>query len=470
MTKNQQIAFSSLADMARGLQEKEYSSVELTRVFLDRIARLNDKVHAYTSVYEESALLQAQAADLQRQSGLPLPPLHGLPIAVKDLCEISGQITTAGSLAWKARRSSITSTVVERLQAAGMVMLGKTHMVEFAFGAWGTNPLMGTPRNPWDMTEHHRAPGGSSSGSGVAVAAGLAPAAIGSDTGGSIRAPAAFNGLTGLKTTHGLISLYGTVPLSASLDTIGPMTHTAEDAALLTHVLAGPDWRDPNTLNRPNFAFKRNEPVSARHLRIAVMQPEQYPWPVADDVHAATQEAMRVFQSLGATIEHVNVPFDFAELMRNNGALIAAEAYHVHADYIEDVNLPIGPWVRKRVLSGKVVDANAYLAIMAHRQEAIARFNNWMQSYDLLLTPTLPFVACPLEEIDEEITPLGAFNRAVNYLDTCAISLPGGFSERGLPIGIQLVSKPWQESLLLQTGQAFQNVTDWHRRKPPGLQ
>ena len=329
---------------------------------------------------------------------------------------------------------------------------------------------MGTPRNPWDMTEHHRAPGGSSSGSGVAVAAGLAPAAIGSDTGGSIRAPAAFNGLTGLKTTHGLISLYGTVPLSASLDTIGPMTHTAEDAALLTQVLAGPDWRDPNTLHRPIFAFKRNEPVSARHLRIAVMQPEQYPWPVADDVHAATQEAMRVFQSLGATIEHVNVPFDFAELMRNNGALFAAEAYHVHADYIEDANLPIGPWVRKRILSGRAVDANAYLAIMAHRQEAIARFNNWMQAYDLLLTPTLPFVACPLEEIDEEITPLGAFNRAVNYLDTCAISLPGGFSERGLPIGIQLVSKPWQESLLLQTGQAFQNVTDWHRRKPPGLQ
>lgn len=469
MTHIQQVAFSTLADMARGLQEQEFSSVELTRTFLDRIGRFNEELNAYASVYEESALLQAQAADLQRRSGMPVPPLHGLPIAVKDLCEIGGHITTAGSHAWQARRSTITSTVVERLQAAGMIILGKTHMVEFAFGGWGTNPLMGTPRNPWDMTGHHRAPGGSSSGSGVAVAAGLAPAAIGSDTGGSVRVPAAFNGLTGLKTTHGLISLYGTIPLSPSLDSIGPMTRTARDAALLTAALAGPDPRDPNTLARPGLALDSAQSLSVRHLRIAIMRPEQYPWAVSTEVQAATDEAVRVFRSLGASAEYVDMPFDFAELMRHNGALIAAEAHHVHADYIEDMALPVGPWVRRRILGGKAVDATGYQAILSHRRQTIAAFKNWMQPYDLLLTPTLPFVACPVDEIDENITPVGAFNRAINYVDTCAISLPAGFSASGLPIGIQLVAKPWQESLLLQAGEAFQQVTDWHRRTPPDL-
>ncbi|MBC7501624.1 MAG: amidase, partial [Herminiimonas sp.] len=310
MAIHQQIAFSSLADLARGLQQADFTSVELTGVYLDRIARLDPRLHAYVGVYAESALLQAQAADLQRRSGLPVSPLHGLPIAVKDLCEIEGQVTTCGSQAWSARRSATTSTVVERLLAAGMIILGKTHMVEFAFGGWGTNPLMGTPRNPWDMRGQHRAPGGSSSGSGVAVAGGLAPAAIGSDTGGSIRAPAAFNGLTGLKTTHGLISLHGTIALSPSLDTIGPMTRTAEDAGLLTAALAGPDLRDDGTFQRPLFHFDRSL-ASVRGVRIAVMRPAQYPLPVSDDIARATNNAVSTLRTLGAIVTEIDLPFDF---------------------------------------------------------------------------------------------------------------------------------------------------------------
>lgn len=469
MTQNDGIAFSSLADLAVGLKAKQYSSVELTQIYLERIARFNSRLNAYVNVDEEAAMLQAQAADLQRRSGLPVPELHGIPVAVKDLCEIAGHITTAGSLAWSTRRSTTTAAVVERLQAAGMVILGKTHMVEFAFGGWGTNQAMGTPRNPWDMLGSHRCPGGSSSGSGVAVAAGLAPLAIGSDTGGSVRAPAAFNGLTGLKTTHGLISLYGTVPLSASLDTIGPLTRTAYDAALVTELLAGPDRRDPNTLNRPLFAWDKNHPVSARDLTIAVMEQEQYPWPVSPEVQNATDEAVRVFESLGAHVQYRKMPVDFAELMRLNGALIAAESHHVHAGYIDDEALPIGYWARERIRGGKAISAAAYLDILAHRRRAIDAFQRWMRPYDLLLTPSLPFTACPVEEIDETVTPAGAFNRAINYLDTCAVSLPAGFSVDGLPIGVQLISKPWHENVLLQAGQAFQEVTDWHRRTPSGL-
>ena len=467
---DQEISFAPLSELARGLRENEFTSVELTRLFLDRIARFDSQLHAYASVYAQSALLQAQAADLQRRAGMPLPALHGLPIAIKDLCEISGQITSAGSSLWQQRRSTTTSTVVERLLAAGMILLGKTNMVEFAFGGWGTNPHLGTPRNPWDMRTH-RVPGGSSSGSGVAVAAALAPAAIGSDTGGSVRIPAAFNGLTGLKTTQGLISLHGNVVLSSSLDTIGPMTRTALDAGMLTAAIAGADMRDPRTLQRAWFESPASvaTPASVRGLRIAVMPEAQYPWPVSPAVQAVTAQTVHTFAALGAQIETVVLPFDFAEMMRNNGAIIAAEAYAQHAAYIDDPALPIGGAVRQRMQGGKTVDARHYLSMLAQRRAAMCAFNAWMQAFDLLLTPSLPFEACPLSEVDETQTPAAAFNRAANYLDTCAISLPAGFSQNGLPIGVQLIAKPWHEQLLLQAGQAFQQETDWHRRRPEGL-
>lgn len=492
MVQPQQIAYSTLTELAASLKEGRVTSVELTRLYLDRIARHDPALHSYVSVYRTSALLQAEAADLQRQAGLPLPPLHGLPIAIKDLCDIDGLITTAGSCAWRERRSSVTSTVVDKLLAAGMIVLGKTQMVEFAFGAWGVNPLMGTPRNPWDMNAAHRIPGGSSSGSAVAVAGGLAPAAIGSDTGGSVRAPAAFNGLTGLKTTHGLISLHGTVALSATLDTIGPITRSAEDCALLLQALAGPDLRDANTLARPAYQHVQHtlaQPASVAHWRIAVLKPEQYPWPVTPEVQAATDAAIAVFSALGASVELVDLPFDFARMMVNIGALIAAEAYQLHAAIVHDDAQPFGPWVRKRILGGQAIDANRYLTILAERRLAIASFKEWMQSWDLLLTPSLPFVACPLDQVDEEQTPVGAFCRAINYLDACAITLPAGFSggsssgstsessaqssaqssAPALPIGVQLIAPAWQESRLLQAGCAFQQATNWHLQHPSGL-
>ncbi len=464
------IAFSSLTEIADGLERREFTSVEVTRLFLDRIDRLDGKAHSYVAVYGESALLQAQAADLQRRSGLPLAPLHGLPIAVKDLCEIAGKITTAGSAAWKTRRSKVTSAVVERLLNAGMVLLGKTHTAEFAYSGWGINPLMGTPRNPWDWNGEHRVPGGSSNGSAVAVAAGLAPAAIGTDTGGSVRIPAAFNGLTGLKTTCGLISAYGTLPLSMSLDSVGPLTHTAEDAALLTAALAGFDVRDRSTHKRPQYAIDPMLAPPVLGLRIAVMPPTQSPVPVHEDVQAAMDEAVRVLQSLGAHAETVEVPLDFAAMSRHNGAIIAAEVYHFHGAYIEDVTLPIGDAIRQRVLKGRAISAEAHLATLAHRRQTIAAFDEWMRAYDLLVTPSLPFAAGALKDIDENLTTPMTFTRAVNYLDACAISLPAGFSRDGMPIGMQLVARPWQENLLLRTAQSYQNVTDWHRRIPVGLQ
>lgn len=467
MSKN--LAFSSLTELMDGLQRGDFSSVDLTQLYLERIARHNEKAHAYIDVYAHSAVLQAQAADLQRRSGLPLPPLHGLPVALKDLAEIAGQITTAGSQVWKTRLSKVTSAVYERLQAAGMIVLGKTHMVEFALGGWGTNMHMGAPRNPWDWDGHHRVAGGSSSGSGVAVAAGLAPAAIGSDTGGSVRIPAGFNGLTGLKTTQGLISMYGHMSMSASLDTVGTLTRSAHDAALLTQALAGFDRRDATTHRTTQYTIEANPETWMPSLRVAVMQPDQYPAPVSSDVQAATDAAVRVLTSLGAHVEAVQVPWNFAELFQHWSAIAATEAYHVHAAYIDQTGPAFDSWVQQRIVKGKSISAEAYLAALENRREAIARFMEWMQRFDVLLTPTLPAVACPLDEVDEETSP-AVFTRTVNYLDTCALSLPAGFSQDGLPMGVQLIAKPWHENLLLGVGRAFQSATDWHLRVPPGLQ
>ena len=321
------------------------------------------------SVDADSTLRLAEAADARRRAGYGLlGPLDGVPVAIKDLCDIEGQIATAGSQAWRQRRGTTTSTAVARLLAGGMVPLGKLHMVEFAFGGWGTNPVMGTPRNPWDL-KHARIPGGSSSGSGVAVAAGLAPAALGSDTGGSVRIPAALNGVTGLKTTRGLISLHGAVPLSGTLDSIGPLTRDVRDALLLTQAMAGADPRDPLTQGVPAFQMP-GTPAGARPLRgmrIAMMPPAQYPIEVDGAVLAALDDARRALIELGAEVCETPFPFDFHDMMLRNGVIIAAEAYALHREYIEDASLPFGKHVRARVLAGKATGAADYvLALQAH--------------------------------------------------------------------------------------------------------
>ncbi|EFF77479.1 amidase [Achromobacter piechaudii] len=463
-----EIAFATLGELADGLAEGRYSSVELTQHFLDRIAQANPALGAYVSVDSDGALRLAEAADARRRAGYGLlSPLDGVPVAVKDLCDIQGQTTTAGSQAWRERRSSVTATAVTRLLDAGMVILGKTHMVEFAFGGWGTNPLMGTPRNPWDL-QAPRIPGGSSSGSGVVVAAGLAPAALGSDTGGSVRIPAALNGVTGLKTTRGLISLHGAVALSTTLDSIGPLTRDTRDAMLLTALMAGADPQDPLTQNQP--AFQLREPGTSaqplRGVRIALMPPSQHPISVEADALTALDAARRVLIDLGADVAETPFPFDFHEMMLRNGQIIAAEAYALHRDYIEDPAQPIGQYVRARVLSGKGVSAADYIAALHAHAQARQAWLAWMRDIDAVLTPCAPFGARLLADVDEAATPLAAFTRAGNYVNASGLALPAGFTASGLPLGIQLLGKPNAEGTLGMIGMAFQAVTDWHRRHP----
>ena len=341
------LPWQTLTALAQRLARSEISSRELVAACLASIDARDGKLHAFVDVWRDDALAQADALDRERRAGGVRGPLHGLPIALKDLLHIEGRQTTAGSKSWLGRRSDHTATAATRLVAAGMIPLGKTHMVEFAFGGWGRNQPMGAPWNPWDM-DTHRVAGGSSSGSAVAVAAGLAPAAIGSDTGGSIRIPAALCGLTGLKPTYGLVSLHGAVPLSSTLDSLGPLAHSADDAALLVAAMAGADPRDAATQNAPtvDFATALRAGFGLRGVRITALSPERFPACTLPDVARATSDAQAVLADLGATVTVEDVPLDFDDLMRANGLIIAAEAWALHRAYIEDVSLDIDPWVR----------------------------------------------------------------------------------------------------------------------------
>jgi len=461
------LPFLPLSELSRMLARSETSSRAIVDACLARIDAFDPHLHAFVEVYRDDALAAADAADRDRQAGSAPGPLAGLPIALKDLFHIEGRQTTAGSKSWLGRISDHTATAVERLGAAGMIPLGKTHMVEFAFGGWGRNQPMGAPWNPWDNATH-RVAGGSSSGSAVAVAGGLCPAAIGSDTGGSIRIPAALCGLTGLKPTYGRVSLYGAVPLSGTLDSIGPLARTVEDAARLTAAMSGPDPRDPATLVAPHGDLEAALAGAAdiRGMRITALAPEAFPAYTLPEVIHAYDTAIIALRELGARVDAAPFPLDFEDMMVRNGRIIATEAYALHRAYIEDPSLDIDPWVRRRVLGGKGVSAADYIELLALRRRAMAEFAHWMRDRDALLTPTLPITATPLADVDEALTPLATWTRTANYLGACALSLPAGFSAAGLPIGVQVTGAAFADATLVRIGRAFQQATDWHLRRP----
>jgi len=460
------IAEMTLVELAAGLKARRFSSREVTDTFLARIEKADGKLHSYVEVYTKEARALADAADIARGAGLPLPALHGLPIAIKDLCDIAGRVGTGGSKMLEKRVASETSATVERLLAAGMVPLGKTHMVEFAFGGWGTNPLMGAPWNPWDL-KTHRTPGGSSSGTGVAVAARLAPAGIGSDTGGSVRIPAAFNGLVGLKVTFGRIGLSGTMLLSWTLDSIGPMARSVEDCALLTQALVGPDPRDPTTLGQPldDFVSAANSTSGIAGMRIALPDTSQLPAFMHADVVANWQKSAKTLEALGARIETVTFPDGFFDPSIAAGSIVSAEAYSLHRAYIEDESTAIGPHVRQRTRSAKTYATGQYAEELRRLAMRRAAFNRWFAPYDAMLLPTVAVPGLDVATHDEMGPIPGYLTRPGNYLGLCGMAMPSGFSA-GLPTGVQILGKPYAETTVLRAGKAFQDATDFHKAKP----
>jgi aspartyl-tRNA(Asn)/glutamyl-tRNA(Gln) amidotransferase subunit A len=440
------------------------SPVELVEAALARIGAADAKLHAFVEVYAAEARLAAEAADKAIRSGHAIGPLHGIPIALKDLIEIEGRATTGGSQVWRDRQSTYTATLAQRLIAAGLIVIGKTHTVEFAMGGWGTNQHRGTPWNAWDPAVA-RTPGGSSSGSGVAVAAGFAPWAVGTDTGGSVRLPASWCGLTGLKTTIGRISTYGILPLAPTLDTPGPMARSVIDAALLYSAMQGPDPLDPRTRG---IAPDDPMPIlgrSVRGLRLARM-PEAERTGVAADVLAAYDASLDALARLGAEIVTVALPLRFADFTELTGRVIGAEGYALLGDLVDDTTLPIDEAVRPRIGSGRGISARDYLQALGERDEAKRQFAAALDGIDALLTPTTQTAAVPLDQVDQTSTP-AHFTRFVNALELCALALPNGFDADGLPLSLQIVCRGYDETTALRIGWAYQRATDWHERRPP---
>ena len=449
------------------LQSRKLSPVEVTDAYLTKIDRQDAKLHAFVEVYADDARLAARGAEAAIRSGHSVGPLHGVPIALKDLIEIEGKIVTGGSEAMTSNRATRTATLAKKLMAQGMIVLGKTHTVEFAMGGWGTNSLRGTPWNPWDL-QHARTPGGSSSGSGVAVAAGLVPWAVGTDTGGSVRLPASWCGITGLKTSIGRISTYGVLPLSPSLDTPGPMARSVEDVALLYVAMQGNDPLDPLTNGLPYTDPMTIMQRGVRGVRIARM-PETERQYASTDVLAAYDRSLSELEMLGAEIVEIKLPFLFADVAAFNLRIMAAESYAFYHRLIDDEKAPLDPHVRPRIANGRTVTAQAYIDALRMRDVMKAQFSVALEGIDALLTPTTMTTALPLEDVDQSKAP-AHYTRFANYLNLCALALPNGIAPDGLPTSLQIVCRANDESMALRIGWAYQNSNDWHLRRPSAIE
>ena len=460
------LAFMTAGEAAAEIRAGRASPVDLVEALLARIEAHEPAVGAFTAVYRDDARLAAEAAHKALRAGHGVGPWHGVPIALKDLIDIEGRVTTGGSRHWAARVSPATATLAQRAIAAGMIVLGKTHTVEFAMGGWGTNRRMGSPRNPWDR-ETHRAAGGSSSGSGAAVAARLAPWAIGTDTGGSVRIPSAWCGLTGLKTTIGRISAAGMLPLAPTLDTPGPMARSVEDVACLYALLQGPDAADPPTLRRapddPLHALRRG----VAGLRLGFL-PEAERAGLDAEVLAAYDAAVETLAAAGARTAPLALPQPTSRYGTLVGRLIGAEGYALLGDLVDDPALPLDDDVRPRIQLGRGVSAADYQRLLRGRADdkraALAAF----EGFDAWLTPTVETPAPPVAAIDQTKTP-ARFTRPVNWLDWCALALPNGFTAGGLPLSLHVVCRGHDEATALRIGRAYQQATDWHTRIPPGF-
>lgn len=463
MTKTDDLSLWSVEQISEAIAARKLSPVDVVDTFLDRIAKYDGKLHAFTEVYEAEARLAAEAADKAIRAGQGVGPLHGIPVAIKDLVEISGRTVTGGCAVWRDRKSTCTATLARRLIEQGMIVLGKTQTVEFAFGSWGTNTTMGTPWNPWDM-QVARIPGGSSSGSGVAVAAGMAPWAVGTDTGGSVRLPSSFCGLTGLKTSRGRISTHGVLPLSPTLDTPGPMAHSAEDAALLYLAMQGPDPLDRATLGLPEQGGIRRAKRGIAGMRLARLPDEELA-PVSPPVLAAYDRSLDELSRLGAEIVPISLPHGFAEIAAANGRIMAAESYALLADLVDDDALELDEDVRPRVRAGRDISARDYLSVLEQRRQMMRDLDQSMQNFDAVLTPTTLTTAVPLTEVDQTRSA-AHFTRFANFFDLCALSLPNGVDSQSLPTSLQIMGQRYQESTVLHIGCVYQNSTDWHKRHP----
>jgi aspartyl-tRNA(Asn)/glutamyl-tRNA(Gln) amidotransferase subunit A len=446
-------AFATATELGRALVRGDITSTVAVQRVLDRVAAHDGALHAFVRLFAEEALRAAGDADERRRRGATLGALDGIPFAVKDLFDVENYPTMAGSKALAGKPAATTASAIRRLLDVGMILVGKVQTVEFAFGSWGTNSVAGTPVNPHDR-DVARAPGGSSSGSGVAVAAGLVPVALGTDTTGSIRNPSAMCGVVGLKTTAGLIGRGGLLPLATTFDSIGPMVRSVEDAALLLAALEGHDADDPTTFGLPPTLPLEGlgRGVAGMRLRIPADADLAMVTPgVLDRFRAALAD----LEALGATVDAMPMPRRPQAYMAHAGDIMGAESWHHLGRYVDMPESAVAPAIGARILNGRQIDAAKYQQLIAMRREVQVEFHRYLEGADAFLTPTAPITAPPLDAIDETQTPLGTFTRMVNLLDMAALSVPIGLVE-GLPSGLQIVVRRFQDPLALRIGRALE--------------
>jgi len=466
-----ELCWLSMADLGRMIATKEVSPVEVVRAHLDRISALDARLRAFITVCADSALQSARASEADLMAGKVAGPLHGVPWAPKDLYSTKGVRTTGGSKILGDSVPAADATVVARLGAAGAIVLGKLNMHEFAYGPEGLNAHYGDARNPWDARAH-RITGGSSSGSGAAVAAGLAPGSLGSDTGGSIRIPASLCGITGLKPTYGRVSRAGVLPLAWSMDHVGPMTRTARDCALMLNAIAGYDPADPTTSVLPVPDYTAALRGDVKGLRVGLLC-AHFTDVATAEVRAAVEAAAEQLERAGAILDEVNLA-GVLHVAAASSAIVASEALAYHAGWMRARPQDYQPDVRERLRMGAFVSGAHYVRAQQLRALVRSEIDDALAKRDVLLAPATPI---PAPVLGERETTLGdgtsdvraaliRLTRPFNYSGHPAGAAPCGFTAGGLPIGLQIVGRPFDEATVLRVVDAYQRLTDWHTRRP----
>lgn len=452
----------SITEASRLIRDRKVSPVELTQSCLKRIERLNPKLNAFITVTAESALAQAREAESEIKGGHWRGPLHGIPIALKDLFDTAGVRTTAASGLFKDRVPVQDAEIVRRLKDAGAVLLGKLNMHEFAYGGSSVISYYGPVHNPWSLD--HMA-GGSSSGSAVALAAGLCYGSVGSDTGGSIRQPSAYCGTVGLKPTYGRVSTRGVVPLSWLYDHVGPMTRSVADAATMLQVLAGFDPEDSNSGDQPvpdyTAALRQNGP-----LRVGVPRAYFYEG-LHPDIESTMNAALAMIGKLAASVRDIEMPAS------NDTTILRAEAYAYHAENAKKSPELYQPETLKRIRAGEDVTTATYIQARQQVDQYRRAIRKVFETVDLLVTPTTPVPPFTISELLADMDSLRTKEilslrntRPFNILGLPSISVPCGFTKSGLPIGMQISGAPWAEANVLRLAHAYEQQTDWHTRRP----
>lgn len=464
--------WQTITSLSQQIHHGSLSPVELMEHLLARVEALDGTLHAFRLVPRERALAAARAAELSLRAGIDSGPLHGIPYAAKDIIDVQGLPTTAGSNLLLDNIAARDATVVQRLHQAGMVLLGKAQTVQFAFGAPGINHHHGTPHNPWHPTPH--VPGGSSNGSGAAVGAGLVPMALGTDTGGSVRIPAALCGTVGLKTTVGQVSRAGVFPLSSTFDSVGPLTRCVEDAALVYQAMRGPDPLDTSTSGTaPYEDILTGLKDGVKGLRIAFA--ETAFWDHVDpEVEKAVRVCGDVLANLGAHVSSIPFPeAGEASQVNPRGEIGAVEAYLAHLSLVGERFQEYDPVVIYRIMAGQETTAIEYLRAIQAFNALRDKARRALQDVDAILAPTTMVPALPVAEVDATLDTYKVWNprysrntRVGNTLGMCSLTVPCGFTSKGLPIGLMISGKPFDDAMVLRIGYAYEQATEWHTRRP----